>query len=288
MTALKRYSTAKAFRVALEARLKQIAANEQIDLQRLRRLVAFDRLLARVCQSKEIRFILKGGYAMELRMKEARTTKDIDLVVEDPRKIINSKGSVNEALLEELREQASADLGDYFVFMIGKSIMDIDATPYGGARYPVDARMDGRTFVKYHLDIGVGDVVMEPLESIRSRDWLSFAGIVSPVIGLLSKEQQFAEKLHAYTLPGRIRPNSRVKDLVDIALLLQRGDLASEKVKESLITVFSKRNTHKLPDKIAPPPDVWNPVFEKLIKECNVNINIDRAFYDLVSFIENL
>ena len=34
----RKYSTAKAFRVALEARLKQIANSEHIDLQRLRRL----------------------------------------------------------------------------------------------------------------------------------------------------------------------------------------------------------------------------------------------------------
>ena len=150
----KKYSTAKAFRVALEARLKQIANTEKIDLQRLRRLVAFDRLLARICQSRENRWILKGGYAMELRMKEARTTKDIDLVIEDPEQILQHKETLNEKLLEELREQASKDLGDYFIFMIGLSIMDIEAAPYGGARYPVDARMDGRSFVKFHLDIG--------------------------------------------------------------------------------------------------------------------------------------
>ena len=63
MISPQKYSTAKAFRVALEARLKQIANNEHIDLQRLRRLVAFDRLLARIFQSQEKRWILKGGYA---------------------------------------------------------------------------------------------------------------------------------------------------------------------------------------------------------------------------------
>ena len=124
---------------------------------------------------------------MELRMKEARTTKDIDLVIEDPKQILNHKESLNEKLIEELQEQASKDLGDYFIFMVGISIMDIGAAPYGGARYPVDVRMDGRTFVKFHLDIGVGDAVMEPLESIQTRDWLGFAGIAPPIVKLLSK-----------------------------------------------------------------------------------------------------
>ena len=90
MISPQKYSTAKAFRVALEARLKQIANNEHIDLQRLRRLVAFDRLLARIFQSQEKRWVLKGGYAMELRMKEARTTKDIDLVIEGTEHTLSS------------------------------------------------------------------------------------------------------------------------------------------------------------------------------------------------------
>lgn len=284
----KKYLTAKSFRVALEARLKQIAHSEQIDLQRLRRLVAFDRLLARIFHSKAKRWVLKGGYAMELRMKEARTTKDIDLVIEDPKHIIYSNESLNEALLEELREEASKDLDDYFVFMIGQSIADIEAAPYGGARYPIDARMDGRTFIKFHLDIGTGDAVLEPLESIQTRDWLGFAEIEPPVVELLSKEQQFAEKFHAYTLPSRTRTNSRVKDLADIVLLLQRGGLKPKRIKESLDVVFSRRKTHKLPEKINPPPVDWKPVFEKMAEECNMDISIEKAFTVLEDTIESL
>jgi hypothetical protein len=185
MISPKKYSTAKAFRVALETRLKQIADKEHIDLQRLRRLVTFDRLLARICQSKGNQWVLKGGYAMELRMKEARTTKDIDLVVKDPGQFFLNNAPLNEKLREEIQEQVSKDLGDYFVFMIGVSIMDIEAAPYGGARYPVDVKMDGRTFVKFHIDIGIGDEVMEPIESIQTRDWLDFAGITPPIVALL-------------------------------------------------------------------------------------------------------
>ena len=39
-----------------------------------------------------------------------------------------------------------------------------------GARFPVDARLDGRTFVKFHVDLGVGDEVLEPLESVQGED----------------------------------------------------------------------------------------------------------------------
>ena len=48
-----------------------------------------------------------------------------------------------------------------------------------------------------------------------------------PATGFLavSPEEQFAEKLHAYTLPRVGRENTRVKDLVDLVLLIERTKL---------------------------------------------------------------
>jgi hypothetical protein len=60
----RRYASAAAFRVALETRLKAISQAEGIDLQRLRRQVSFDRLLARLFAEKNAPWLLKGGYAM--------------------------------------------------------------------------------------------------------------------------------------------------------------------------------------------------------------------------------
>jgi hypothetical protein len=99
----KRYATAAAFRRALEDKLKDIAGKEGVDLQRLRRQVAFDRLLARLFQvgpPLALPWVLKGGYAMELRIKSARTTKDIDLTM---RGVSNSGDKKNLAMLENLQ-----------------------------------------------------------------------------------------------------------------------------------------------------------------------------------------
>jgi Nucleotidyl transferase AbiEii toxin, Type IV TA system len=80
----KTYKTAGAFRTALETRLHNRARAEGTDLQRLRRQVAFDRFLARMFlkgPNAPYPWVLKGGYAMELRTHAARTTKDIDLTL---------------------------------------------------------------------------------------------------------------------------------------------------------------------------------------------------------------
>ncbi len=288
MTGPRTYATASAFRIALETRLKAIAKEKGTDLQRLRRQVAFDRLLARLFQHRETPWVLKGGYALELRMNQARTTKDIDLTLENPKNLVAGDGPINKRLREELQEQTAADPGDYFEFLIGEPMMDIDAAPYGGARYPVDARMDGRSFVKFHLDVGVGDFVLSPVETIEAQDWLAYAEIKPPVIAMLSKEQQFSEKLHAYTLPNRQAPNSRVKDLVDMLILIERGDMDIARVKESITATFGRRNTHELPAPLLSPPEQWRPVYERLANECSLAIDIGTAIKILRGYVEKL
>jgi len=47
-------------------------------------------------------------------------------------------------------------LGDWLEYLIGAPMLDLDGAPYGGARYPVEARMDARVFARFHLDVGVG------------------------------------------------------------------------------------------------------------------------------------
>jgi hypothetical protein len=278
----KKYATAAAFRRALEDRLQDIAGKEGVDLQRLRRQVAFDRLLARlfqVAQPRALPWVLKGGYAMELRIKAARTTKDIDLTM---RSVVSSDekkdDKKNLAVLEKLQEAAAFSSDDFFVYTIGEPIADLDAAPYGGARFPVEAGLDGRVFVGFHLDVGIGDAVMEPLEVIEGRDWLGFAGIASPSLYMIPREQQFAEKLHAYSLPRRGAANTRVRDLVDMVLLIQSGTLAKAKVAESIRVTFDRRGTHAVPKVLPQPPKDWQKPFDALGKECGLSGAIDYAF----------
>lgn len=51
---------------------------------------------------------------------------------------------------------------------------------------------------------------------------LAFADIAPRKIEAVHRRQHFAEKLHALTRDYGGRPNTRVKDLVDLALLIVR------------------------------------------------------------------
>lgn len=93
----------------------------------------------------------------------------------------------------------------------------------------------------------------------------------------ISKEQQFAEKLHAYTLPRTDRFNTRVKDLVDMLLLIREGFIGEDVVRENLGKVFHRRNTHSLPATLPLPPEGWNLKFDLLANECGMHESVDQA-----------
>ena len=274
------YTTDAAFRVALETRLKAISTAEGVDLQRLRRQVSFDRLLARFFAERHAPWLLKGGYAMELRLRTARTTKDIDISL--PAEAVAKFG---EEILKRLQDNAWTDLGDFFAFVIGEPQLDLKAAPQGGARYPVTASLASRVFTKFHLDVGIGDTVVPPTESIEGRDWLNFAGVASPKFVAISTEQQFAEKLHAYTLPRPDSTNSRVKDLVDMILLIQMGTMNKAILKQAIQTTFELRGTHPIPTTLLEPPESWSSPFLAMIKECDMEMTLHGALKLIVAYL---
>jgi hypothetical protein len=71
-----KYKSSRAFRQALEDRLRKDYPRHQIP--RIRKMIAFERLMARLGEH----WILKGGYALQLRIENARTTQDIDLLAQ--------------------------------------------------------------------------------------------------------------------------------------------------------------------------------------------------------------
>jgi hypothetical protein len=212
---------------------------------------------------------------------------DIDLTLQRVGGATSAGGDTNQVVREMLQSVADIPLGDWFEYAIGPPVMDLTAAPYGGARYQVETRMDERIFARFHLDAGVGDAVMQPLETIECRDWLGFAGIESPRVQMIACEQQFAEKIHAYTLP-RNAANSRVKDLVDLALLIGSGGLDKQRILDALRLTFERRGTHDLPAGLVPPPADWQIPFQALAEECGLPTDVASVFAGVQEYLEEL
>lgn len=277
----KKYENANAFRRALEDRLKNIAREQAMPLDRLRRRITFDRFLARLFNKSNTKpqWLLKGGYALEFRFHNiARTTKDVDFSIPN---INNADENTIRALLQN---EAKKDLSDWFVFYIGVPMKEFDQAVYGGWRYPVEARVANRIFTKFHIDVGIGDVVISEAEWKKGDDVLQFAGIEPAYAAMLPTEQHFAEKIHAYSYPRDKRPFSRMRDLVDLVLLIEQGLPDKKMVLSAVKATFKRRDTHDIPEMLEIPPETLGGSYEQLAEDCGVT---KKTMAEAFSFVQD-
>ena len=172
---------------------------------------------------------------------------------------------------EDLQEAAARDLGDHFVIHIGAPQQEFDAPPGGGARFPAEVLLDRRIFAKFHLDVGIGDIALGSPEWTNGEEFFGFAGISPARFRILPIAQQFAEKVHSYTLPRKSGINSRVKDLVDLVLILDKDAPSHESVKPAIEATFIHRGTHEIPVTIPSAPPTWTSSFTAMAKQVNIS-----------------
>ncbi|MEA3346532.1 MAG: nucleotidyl transferase AbiEii/AbiGii toxin family protein [Candidatus Auribacterota bacterium] len=264
---LRKYGNAIAFRRALEDRLKNIACEQALPLERLRRRITFDRFLARLFEPNKPnqQWLLKGGYALEFRFHNvARTTKDIDF------SIPHMKDPDEKTIRELLQTEAKKDISDWFQFYIGVPMREFNQAVYGGWRYPVEARVANRIFSKFHVDVGIGDAVISKAEWKKGDDILGFAGIEPVCVAMLPVEQHFAEKIHAYSYPREKRSFSRIRDLVDLVLLIEQGLPDKALIVSAIEATFKRRNTHDIPKDLEIPPEILEDSYSRMAEDCGV------------------
>ncbi len=280
----RRFGSAAAFKASLEANLKKIALERKSPFSTLQLKFVIERLLARLFRDPEPPWLLKGGFAMDLRFRpRARTTKDVDLSVSHASPELAS--DLSGALRDRIQEAVDVDLGDYLTYRIGAPRQELTNAPRGGARYPCEAVLVGKTYAKFHIDVGCGDAPGGEPERIVGDDILSFAGIPPAEVLAIAKPQQFAEKLHAYTFPWAGRLNTRTKDLVDLVLLIERGSPDIARIRSALRATFAARGTHTLPTSLDPPPEAWAIDFPAMAIEAGLSTSdCSEAFSILEAF----
>jgi len=283
------YATATAFRQALETRIRNVAAERGVQIQGLRLKIAIERLLARLFHASDPPWLLKGGYAMELRFRpRARTTRDVDLTIDE----VVLPSEMASRLLElhdQLKAAATLSLGDHFEFTIPPARSELHAAPGGGGVFSVLATVAGREFARFHIDVGFGDGVVGAVETLLGENLLSFAGVTPPRVLAIPKSQQFAEKIHAYTYLWTDRVNTRSRDLVDLVLLIERGDLDPSAVRAAIVETFRRRAKHQVPQSLPTPPEPWRAEFRAMAIEAGIStLDIDAAYTTLVGHWETL
>jgi hypothetical protein len=254
------YPSPESFKQALEQRLRT-ATRSGADFARKRQLLVFDRFLARVGATLGDAVILKGGLVLELRLARARTTKDVDL---------RMTGPVDD-LLVRLQGAGRHDLGDFMTFEVGPDNdhpeIQNEGMRYDGLRFRAACRLAGKVYGQpFGVDVGLGDPIFGEPDVVIAEDVLGFAGVEAPKLRLYPIETHLAEKLHAYTMP-RPRPNTRVKDLPDIALLATAQTIDAKGLRAALEQTFTFRNTHPIPASLPAPLAAWAMPYAAMARE---------------------
>lgn len=207
------------------------------------------------------RATLKGGLVLEYRLARARTTRDVDLRL---------LGAVDD-VVSQLQQTCARDLGDRMTFSVrvddDHPEMVGDGIRYDGRRFVAACFIAGKPWAfPFGVDVALGDPIFGPPELRVADDALAFAGVTPPTLRLCPVETHIAERLHAYTLP-RARPNSRVKDLPDLALLATTKPLDSDDLRAAIEQTFAFRGSHSIPGSLPSPPSTWTAPYARMAAE---------------------
>lgn len=248
------------------------------DAARVRRWVAYMALggaLSRETEDGAPRFALKGGVAMELRLRgRARATRDLDVVLNDPR----------GELLAHL-EGALAIPFEQFTFRVRG---DARALRRDTVRADVSVQYGGKSWARVQVDLSRGEAGAWDVEMVDSLDFGDLAFGFPPALPCLSLHVQAAQKLHAMTLPAADgRRNHRFRDLVDLVLLIELiDDLPG--FRSVCVGVFAHRNTHPWPPAISVPDD-WVQPYRVLAEQVGLAVtDASDAALRLRSFLHRL
>jgi Nucleotidyl transferase AbiEii toxin, Type IV TA system len=223
--------------------------------------LVFNRFLAHVVAVLSDTAMLKGDLVLKLRLDRARATKDVDLRI---------AGSP-DGIFAKLQEAARRDLADFMTFEVGPDEdhpeIQNEGMQYDGLRFHAECKLAGKLYGQpFGVDVAFDDPILGEPEIVVAEDVLAFPGIAPPTLRRYPIETHIAEKLRAYTMPRRC-PNSRVKDLPDIALLATAQAVGAKRLRAALDQTFAFRKTHPLPAVLPDPLSAWAKPYAAMARE---------------------
>nr|WP_315188093.1 nucleotidyl transferase AbiEii/AbiGii toxin family protein [uncultured Albidiferax sp.] len=219
---------------SVRARLLQIAKAEQTDFNAVLVRFALERFLYRLGQSAHAeRFVLKGAMLFNLwYAMPHRPTRDVDL--------LGFGASDLGGIAQAFREIVSVPTADGLVFDAASVAVDEirKNAGYAGARVLVSAEL-ARARCKVQVDVGFGDAVTPgPVDASYP---VLLPDFPAPQLRTYPVYTVVAEKLHAIVLLGMT--NTRVKDYLDLSVLLEREALDPATLAAAIAATFARRGT---------------------------------------------
>lgn len=259
-------------------RIRNRASDLGIDPARLRRHLVFQRILARLAPSGQ--WILKGGFSLEVRFDlKGRATKDLDIVS------VQRAASALD-LQDALADLLEVDTGDSFGFVVElpKALPARDDVAPGW-RVKVRALVDGAHFEYVLLDVvAAGAEVEGAVQPLLVEPPVQDPALSSVTVPAVDLPQHAAEKVHAYSrIYANDRPSSRVKDLIDLVLMIEAGLLAPSAWAGRCQVVYDVRDAEDPPEVLPSPPESWREPYAAMAAELQLTAATIEAAYDLLA-----
>jgi predicted nucleotidyltransferase component of viral defense system len=217
----------------VRARLLNVAKAQGVDFNQVLVRFALERILYRLSRSGHAdRFLLKGALLFTLWYDMPhRATRDVD-------DLLGFGASDLESVAQCFRDIASVAVDDGIVFdpasVIAEEIRK-DAG-YAGVRILISGEL-AKARCKTQIDIGFGDAVTPaPVDSVYP---VLLDDLPAPRLRTYPVYTVVAEKLHAITVLGMT--NSRMKDYLDLSLLLERESLDIDLLAQAVRSTFERR-----------------------------------------------
>jgi hypothetical protein len=257
---------------------------------RVRAWLAYMMLLGRLEQQRVEgtgrRFTLKGGVALELRLRDrARATKDIDLVLHDEN--ADLADMFDQALLGH-PDEGCVVAADYqgFGFRRKQAPIRLDN---GTVSIEVAVTYRGNEWTSITVDIARAEAGESEIEELHPMSLTGVTGIPDPAaLPCLPLRLHIAQKLHGMTLPPRPgKQNYRVKDLVDLVLLKELiTDYAG--LREACELVFRTRATHAWPPTMELPRH-WAAPYARFAEELDLAIpDASTALAEILRLVKRI
>ncbi len=176
--------------------------------------------------------------ALEVLLRdEARLTKDIDLGL---RGVVDDGTDVHELLVAAL---TTDPFGDGFVITAEPvtQLME-DTAGHATWRSRLAASLGGKPFGRVQLDISPRGHELVDTDFVPLPNSLAFADVDAPAIEIIDVQRHAAEKLHALARDFGDRENTRVRDLVDVVILIEHQLLNREQLADATRAVWRERN----------------------------------------------
>lgn len=268
----------------IESKLDEISHGNEVLLIDLRKDMALERLLSRFDPSTSV---VKGGFGVRSLVAASPLTQDVDILIENEDWRGLSRAETYKSLADYVADHMTIAASDQFKFTPTSAAQFIDlGVDQSIVRIWAQVSVADRSFSTIIIDAGIKEPTL-PVETVKGRDVLDFAGVANPLITTASREYLIADKITLFLEKGA--DGDRPRDIVHAAVLLDEGKYVDALLREWLIKFAERRGvTNKLNQPQEKATNEWVTQVEMICSRYRLPIDARACYQRIEAVLDRL